>query len=299
MGTVTKKSVWGELHYGGKTYGVLNGFEVSEQVWKKLTGEGEKSEMDSGTAPWQRMKFSWYIEDYKLYLTKEYSEAFLSNYFEGKSLFVDWIDELVLLDEHRKICRTHEKKGSYLDELKTLRVHFAKGEVTDVTKENEIYTSIEMRDYIDPPPSFATLRIESQDQLFYLDYPEKQPKEDRLLPLLLGYLDEMPLCAKQGDKVLDKEVVKSILKKGDVVVYTSAKGSNAEEMVDALVESVTEGVLQAKRCLVQLTTNSEYSEEKVRQVFELMKKRLGFDRHDPLDAYIPERRPFVVSRCVS
>jgi hypothetical protein len=64
------------------------------------------------------------------------------------------------------------------------------------------------------------------------------------------------------------------------------------------VESVTEGVLQAKGCLAQLTTNSEYSEEKVRQVFELMKKRLGFDRHDPLDAYIPERRPFVVSRCV-
>lgn len=258
MSVPDKHTTWGEILYRGESYGVLYGFHLNEEIWeKKEEYTGDKGCVKS-TAPWATIKVSWSIEDDKLYLTKLCSDELLKEIVGSERILAVWVGELELLVEHRKICKTYERRGSYINEIKTLQLTFNQGKLMNVSVNTELYRSIEMRNYIGRNPAYATYRIDSRDLLSYVENEEWRPKEDQLFPVLSNMLEQMFQAGSKDDMSLGIKDLKNILKDGDLAVFGSAKGSNIDEMVDSLAESMTDEFLKVKGCLTRLTMNRHY-----------------------------------------
>jgi len=113
------------------------------------------------------------------------------------------------------------------------------------------------------------------------------------LPLMSKFIAQMIQKGNKEDISLDIEDVKSVLKKGEVAVFASAKGSDIYEMVGSLVDSVTDEALKAKGCIIHLMMNKDYPINSIKSIVNSFENKLGFDREEQLDPYIPNRNPFI------
>ena len=293
MSVPRKNSTWGDVLYKGEIYGVLDGFQLSEEMWKKYEQYSGNKRCIKSTAPWSTMKVSWSIEEDNLYLTELCGEGLLTELFGKEKILADWVDEMKLLVKHQKVCKTYEKKNSYLNEMDILYLSLNQGDIVDMHKETELYTSIEMKNYIDSNPAYATLRIDSMDLLEYLKNEDVKPVEDQILPVMSNIIDQMIQKGSEEDISLGIEDISIVLKEGELAVFASAKGSNIDEMVGSLIDSMTDEVLKAKGCLIHLTMNKAYSISNIESIVNSFENKLGFDKEDQLDAYIPNRNPFI------
>lgn len=282
MSVPKRETSWGEILYKGKKYGVLYGFNLEKEIEEKLGKYiGGKIWMGS-TAPWQTVKVKWIIENDKLYLTELLTDGVMKKLLSADKILATWVEELELLVEHRRICKTYEKRGSYINEIKTLKLTFDQGSLVHVFENTELYRSIEMRNYIDKEPTYATYRIDSRNLLDYIDNEKSRPKEDQLLTPLLSMLDLMLHEGGENGIGLGIEDLQNILREGDVSVLASSKGSNIDEMLGSLVDSMTDnGLLDAtKGCLLHLTMHDNYSVSSVKKIVDYVERRLNLDE-DP------------------
>ena len=149
MSVPSKSTVWGEVSYEGKTYGVLYGFHVNDEILKKY-GEykGIKDGCFNSSAPWTYMKPRWRVEDGKLYLTGLCKERLLTEVMGSEKLLADWLGEMKLLVEDRKLCKTHRRNNEYVKEMRVLHLKLNKGVIVSEKYETELYKSNELKDYI-------------------------------------------------------------------------------------------------------------------------------------------------------
>ncbi len=277
MSIPKKETIWGELLYGGKKYGVLNGFHLGQEREEKLGKYiGGKIWMGS-TAPWATVKVEWSIQGDKLYLTKLLNEGVMKKILGSEKILADWIEKLELLVEHRRICKTYEKRGCYLNEIKTLQLIFDQGNLVKVSENTELYRSIEMRNYIDRNQTYATLHIDSRDLFDYLENEERQPKEDQLFPILSNSINQMLQDGGENDISLGIEDLKSVLNEGDLAIFTSVKGRNIDEMAESLADSVADGLLEAKGCLMCLTMNENYPIASIEKLVNEIDRKMGLN----------------------
>ena len=278
MSVPKKETTWGELLYDGKKYGVLNGFHLGKDIEAKLEKYiGGKIWMGS-TAPWATVKVEWSIEGDKLYLVKLLTDGTMKKLLGSEKILADWVEELELLVEHRRICKTYEKRDSYINEMKTLKMTFNQGNLINVSENTELYRSIEMRNYIDRTSAYATLRTDSRNLLNYVDNKESRPSEDQLFPLLLRMLDQMLKKGGKNDINLGIEDLKNVLKEGDLSMLASVKGSNIDEMLGSLVDSMADsGLLDVKSCLLHLTIHHSYPISSVKKIVDDIEHKLDID----------------------
>ena len=243
MSVPKKNTTWGEVLYEGEIYGVLDGFHLSEEMWEKYEQYNGDKRCIKSTAPWSTMKINWSIEEDKLYLIGLCEEGLLTELFSTEKILADWVAEMKLLVKHRKVCKTYKKKNSYLNEMDTLYLSLNQGDIVDKKSETELYTSIEMKNYIDRNPAYATLCIDSMDLLEYLENEDVKLVGDQIFPVMSSIIDQMIQKGGKEDISLSIEDVKIVLKEGELAVFTSAKGNDIEEMVGSLVDSMTDEVL--------------------------------------------------------
>lgn len=293
MSVPSKNTTWGEVLYEGKTYGVLYGFHMSDDIWEKYNQyDGEKEGCFKSTAPWTYMKPRWIVEEDKLYLTGLCEENLLAEVMEKEKILADWVSEIELLAEHRRVCKTYEKGNSYLNEMQVLYLKLDRGVITSRKNETELYTSNELKTYIDRYQSYITLRINATDLMWYLE-DEKSPLGDQFFPIALDHIKQMIQKGSEDDISLTIEDINAVLINGQLAVLSSARGSDIEEMVGSLVDSMTDEVLEAKGCLMHFTMHKDYPVANIEKIVSSFEKKLGYDKEDPLDAYIPNRNVFV------
>ncbi len=281
MSVPKKNTTWGELLYRGKKYGVLYGFHLSKEILEKYEQYMGDKKCLSSTATWVTIKVTWSIEGDKLYLTKLCTEGLLEKLFGTEKILAYWVNELELLVEHRKICKTYERKGSYLNELNTLHLTFKHGSVVDVYEKTELYRSIEMKNYIDCNPAYATLHIDSSDLLIYLENEVNRPHEDKISPLLFTIVGQMLQRGSENDISLGITDIKNVLKEGELAIFASAIGRDIVEMVESLVDSVTDKFFVAKGCLVYLEMHTNYPLSSVKKIVNTIEIKLDMDETKP------------------
>ena len=290
MSVPSKNTTWGEVLYEGKTYGVLYGSRLSDEIVEKLNKDNDLLTYTS--APWMR-KIDWCVEDGQLYLTKLYTDEIHKEIFgSDEKVLADWVDEMKLLIDHRRVCKTYEKGNSYLNEMKVLYLKLDRGVVTSRKNETELYTSNELKTYIDRHQPYATLRINATDLMWYLE-DGKSPSGDQFFPIVLDHVKHMTQKGSENDISLSIEDVNAVLKNGQLAVFGSARGSDIDEMVGSLVDSMTDEVLEAKGCLIHFIMHKDYPLVNIKKIVSNFEKKLGYDKEDPLDAYIPNRNIFV------
>ena len=301
MSVPAKNTIWGEVLYEGKTYGVLDGFHLNEDIWEKYNQyNSDLEECFKSTAPWTSAKPTWSIEEGKLYLTGLCREGLPTELFDGKRILADWISEMKLLVKYQKVCKTYERKNSYLNKMDILHLSLNQGNIVDMRSETEYYTSIELKNYINNEEDeiawsspYTTLRIESMKLLDYLEDKTTKETEDEIFPLMLNAINTMIQKGSEEDISLRTEDVKAVLNKGEVAVFASAKGSDIDKMVASLAYSMTDEVLRAKGCLIQLTMNEDYPISNVENIVNGFENRLGFSKEDSSDVY------FIFGTCLS
>ncbi len=315
-------SDWGYILFEGKEYGVLSS-ELSDEIMEKLKKYQRKNDSHSNdtacttsksdihngnddleelidrfyedvyTPPWGS-NMEWCIENNQLFLTRLCTDEIHKEVFGSeKRVLADWVSEVKLLVKHRRVCKTYEKNGSYLNKMEILHLSLNQGNIVDKRNETELYTSIEMKNYIDNEeeneitwsPPYATLRIESMKFLDYLDDKTTQQAEDQVFPAMSNFIEQMIQKGGKEDISLSAEDVKSVLKEGEVAVFASAKGSDIDEMVASLTYSMTDEVLEAKGCLMHLTMNKDYPMSNIENIVNGFENKLGFANEDSVDAY--------------
>jgi len=291
MSVPNKYTTWGDLLYEGKNYGVLYGFHIHQEIWSKMERYKGETGCLKSTAPWATIKVTWSIEEDKLYLTKLCSNGLLKELVGSEKILADWVDKLELLVKNRRVCKTYEKRNSYINEIKTLHLTFDKGNLVNMLENTELCKSIELRNYLDDEAKdycfspLATLRMDSVTLIDYL----KGNIIDLIFPSVANFIDSITENKDVVVIALSIEDVKDVLKNSEVAVMASVQGKEVEKMVSSVVYSLTEGVLQPKGCLVRLTMNNEqYPLNIVEDLITNLGSKLGFDEEEA-DEY-----PFII-----
>lgn len=197
-----------------------------------------------------------------------------------------------LLVEHRRVCKTYEKGNSYLNEMQVLHLKLDRGVIMSRKNKTELYKSNELKTYIDRYQSYTTLRINATDLMWYLE-DGKSPSGDQFFSIVLDHIKQMTQKGSENDISLSVKDINAVLKNGQLAVFGSARGSDIEEMVGSLVDSMTDEVLEAKGCLMHFTMHRDYPVANIEKIVSGFEKKLGYDKEDPLDAYISNRNIFV------
>jgi len=292
VGKKNKKSVNGKIHYGNKTYRVLNA-PLEKKIVKKLENYKGEKKWHNALSPWKTMQLSWKIEENKLYLEKLYTNGLLEELTGSNKIFASWINELQLLVDDKTICKTYEQKNSFLKEQTILYLYFDNGVLIKEEKEEELYTEIDINDELDRYPTYATFCMDSNDLLIYLEDDAMQDSEDQLLPLFSTFIDRM-LDENYDGITLDKSDLKEVLLRGDVVYFSFVHGKkeHMENIIASLISSVTnENILNPKGCLLSLTVNQKYPRKSIISMIEEIDVGLKFD-YEPLEPDLKE--PFYV-----
>ena len=100
-----------------------------------------------------------------------------------------------------------------------------------------------------------------------------------------SFIDHMIQDGGDHNISLRLEDVKDILKEGDLALLGSAKGSNIDEMVGSLADSVTDGYIRAKGCLLHFAMLDSYPLESIKKIVNDMERRLRLDSEDLLPLY--------------
>ena len=298
MSVPSKNTVWGYLEYEGREFGILQ-TQFSDDLREKMDRVNRELQLLPYTsAPW-RYKHYWSIENGRLYLNRLYSDEFHSAVFgSGERILADWVDEMKLLREHKFICRTYQQRGSYLNEMKTTILRFEQGTLIDEKRETKLYISIEMKRYIDAIKRYAFIQIDTIDLLNYL-MNENPPKEDLNYSLISDFIITITDKSGQDDIRVDMDDIYTILKRGDIARFASAKGADIEEMAESLIASVTDEILQPKGTILHITANSEYPQEKISYIYNLFEKKVCSDTSDIIllgtkfDKHIKDNEVFI------
>ena len=190
MSIPSKNTTCGTLLYENIEFGVLH-VSISEELIALINQVNkEENFLSYNSAPWMRKK-KWCIEDGKLYLTELYSQEFHKAVFGStEKVFADWVNKMKLLIEHHIICKTYERRNSYLNSMTTATLLFQNGNFIGGKQDTELYTSHKLRQYIDRNEGYATLRIDSIDLFHYLDNNSK-PENDEMFPSVLQFISQM------------------------------------------------------------------------------------------------------------
>ena len=258
MSTPRKSTTWGKLSFDGKTYRVLGGFHLGEELWEKYKVYQGEDKCLVTTAPWSAIRVEWIIENNQIYLVRFCGEKLLKKLTGSEKLLAVWVDKMELSAKRKKVCKNYERKNSYIIEEEKMYLTFDHGKLIDVHKETELYKDVELRNYIERRPAYATLRIDSHDLLSYLDESKDRPDEDMLFPLVIDCIDKILQEGSKDDISLDYADLKNILESGEVTIFGSSKGRDIEEMVGSLVDSITDEIFEAKGCLVHLAMHEKY-----------------------------------------
>jgi len=250
---------------------------ISEELIARINQiNKEENFLSYNSAPWM-LKKKWCIEDGKLYLTELYSQEFHKAVFGSTDkVFADWVNKMKLLIEHHIICKTYERRNSYLNSMTTATLLFQNGNFIGGKQDTELYTSHKLRQYIDRNEGYATLRIDSIDLFHYLDNNSK-PENDEMFPLVLQFISQMTKKSSKDDIPINIEDIKKVLDKGDLAVFASAKVDyvdDIEDIVGSLVISMTDEVLTAKRCFVHFTIYRNYSLDDIEKIMNNFEKQL-------------------------
>ena len=285
MSTPKKHMTWGEILLEGKTYGVLGGLHLNNEILSKYEKNIEHKKCIKTTAQWETMKIKWSIENNILYLTKLCKDGLLKELMGREIIVATWVKEMILLEYDNKVCKTYEQYGSYLKKMKILKLTFYGGVHVKTKKKNELYTSIEYKNYTDKKSEYcnitpiSTLRIDSDTLINYLDGKKTDGDKDIIFDSITNFIESV---TKNKDIIvlpLSIKDVKDVLKKSEVAVMTSVRGKEVEKMVSSTSYSLTDGVLQAKGCLVKLTLNeSQYPD--VTELLYGLASKLGLSDED-------------------
>ena len=273
MSVPSKNTVWGYLEYEGREYGILQ-TQFSDELREKINQVNSKLQLLPYTsAPWKYQHY-WEIKNNRLYLTKLYSDEFHKAVFgNNKRVLAEWVEKMKLLIEHRLICKTYQKRGSYLNEIESMLMRFDRGTLINKKREIELYESIEMKKYIDAPKLYAFIQIDSTDLLNYLKN-NNHPKEDLNFTLISTFINLITQKHNQDEISIDIQDIYSILKEGDIARFTSAKGKDIDETVDSLTVSLTDEILQPKGTIVHISVNSEFPQEKLSYIYNLFERKV-------------------------
>ena len=288
MGIPEKSTVNGKLQYKNRWHKVLNA-PLSDEIMHKLeTYQGDKKWIDP-TAPWKTMPLVWKMEEGKLYLVKLYIDGLLEELTGSDRVFASWVNELKLFVEDKTICRTYEPKEDYVEERIIQLLHFDKGIFLQEEMQTELSASQERKDNRDTYPVYTTVHMDSNDLLIYME-DNIQSNQDQLLPILSDLIDQM--IDEDDDICLDRSDLKNVLQKGDTCIFVSAKGRDIDEIVGALISSVTdENLLNPKGCLMHLTMSKKYPRRSITKIIEEIDEGLKFN-FEPLEPDMKE--PFYV-----
>ena len=291
MSVPKKHTTWGTLSYRGEKYGVLSGYlnqEIHDKINRYIKNGGE---WFYTSAPWMR-KIQWRIDDGKLYLTELYSREFHRTIFgNDEPILADWIDEMKLLASHRRICRTHERSGAYLHKMHTLILFFERGVLFDTKKGTELYTSVDLTDYIERTERYSTLRIDKVDLLDYLDLirPDEYPfsldnltkmhntaqrekisaEEDLLFPVFKSFIDSITDDIVISERPVTIKDIDEILRSCDIGLFAKVQGDNLHKLLQSLAASITDdGIIKAKGCVVRVVVADRYYRERVKSGLE-------------------------------
>jgi len=273
-----KYNIQGEIRYKGKKYGVLNA-PLNDEIIKKLSEyQGEKRWIDS-SAPWKTPQLFWELEEGKLYLVKLYTDGLLDELMGSSKVLAVWVDELILFVEDKAVCKTYERKNSYLKEKSILQLSFVKGFFLSEEKQTKLYTAIEIKNNVDRSAVYTTFHMDSNDLLIYLE-DDMESGEDQLLPLFTDFIHQM---LDEDDEIsLDKDELKEVLMRGDDTFFAYVKGKDVDKIVGSLISTLTnENLLSPKGCLLHLTINKKYSRKYVIRIIEKIDHGLEFD-YEPL-----------------
>lgn len=289
MGVIMKNIINARLQYKSQNYKVLN-ILLSDEIVKKLEEYHGEKKWIYPTAPWTTMPLLLVLEGDKLYLTKLYVDGLLEELMGNDKIFASWIDKLELLLEDKTICKTYEQKDSYLNEQIRLHLSFDKGIFLTEEKQTELYRDREPKNNIDRYLAYTTFRINSNDLLIYLE-DDMQTEEDQLLPILSIFIKDM--LEEEDDGIsLDMSDLKEVLQKGDIALFSSAKGRDIEKIVNSLISSVTnEYLLNPKGCLMHLMVNRKYPRKSILTIIKEIDVGLKFN-FEPLEPNM--KAPFYV-----
>ncbi len=274
--------IHGKLQYKNRKYGVLNA-SLSDEIAKKVEEyDGDKKWIDP-SSPWRAPQLLWVLEENKLYLEKLYVDGLLEELMGSNKIFASWIDELQLLIEDKTICKTYEKKDSYLKEKITLHLDFDKGVFLREEKQAKLYTNIETKNNIDRYTAYTTFRMDSNDLRIYLE-DEMQAGEDQLLPIFSDFITNM--LSEDDDISLDMDDLKEVLSRGDEAIFAYITGKDIDKLIRSLISSITnENLLNPKGCLLHLMINKKYPRKSIIKIIEEINEGFNFD-FEPLEGDI-------------
>ena len=321
MSVPKKHTTWGTLSYRGEKYGVLSGYlnqEIRDKINRYIKNGGE---WHYTSAPWMR-KIQWRIDDGKLYLTELFSREFHQTIFgSDEPILADWIDEMKVLTSHQRICRTYERSGAYLHEMRTLTFFFDKGVLYDTKKETELYTSIDLTNYIERTERCLTLRIDKVDLLDYLDrirtdeYPflpenstemhntvqreEIRTEEDLLFPVFKNFIDSISDDIVISERPVTFEDIDETLRFCDVGIFAKVQSDNLHKLLQSLAASITdEGIIKAKGCVMRVVVANRHHRERVESALERFFQLIGKEempRHFSVSEDIEAETKFTIA----
>ncbi len=281
MSTPRKSTTWGKLNFDGKTYRVLGGFHLGKELWEKYKVYQGEDKCLITTAPWSSIHVEWIIENNQIYLVRFCGKKLLKKLTGSEKLLADWVDKMELSVKRKKVCTNYERRNSHIIEEEKIYVTFDHGKLIDMHKETQLYKDVELRNYIERKPAYATLRIDSRDLLSYLDESKDRPDEDMLFPLVVDRINKILQEGSEDDISLNYADLKNILESGEVTIFGSSKGRDIVEMVGSLVESITDEIFEAKGCLVHLAMHEKYPISSVRGIVNDIESKLGMDETRP------------------
>ncbi|ADV46181.1 hypothetical protein [Nitratifractor salsuginis] len=277
MSIPSKDTIWGYLKYKGKSYGVLSA-PITDELRERINRCNQEKELLPYTsAPW-RYKKEWSLEDGKLYLTKLYSEEFHKEVFGTiEKVFADWVDRMEILIEDRRICKTYQHQGEYLHEIRYIELNFDKGVLIDSYEKSELYTRIDLVNYIERNDRITTLRIDITELLAYL-WDDRRPPNDLLWLRIEETIELMISKKEKGGSSVSREKLIDIFKFGDSAVVAHLRGNDIEQMIDSLIDTVTDEVIQIKGYALHIMTGIENSEKVFEQVLNKVHHKIAKDR---------------------
>lgn len=248
MSVPSKHTTWGTVLYKKKLYGVLS-FELPKKISRKI--DDERS-LPYCSAPWNR-QIDWMINNKgKLFLTRLYSKTYHRKIFDTNAPIAITSDmHIEILLQYCRICRTYTKRNAFANKLESKRLMFKHGELFSETSKSEYYISIEPIDYIDESRPRAkrigVLRYDSHDLYHYL-YDGNIPSYDCYAQKALDFIKT--LIGNEKDEKMP--LILKTLKQGDMALFGEIRGTEIEEMIVSLSDTLTEGMLAVKGCLLHI-----------------------------------------------
>lgn len=256
MSIPSKHTTWGTLLYKKNLYSVLS-FKLPKKISRKINEEGG---LPYCSAPWNR-QIDWEINNKgKLFLTRLYSKTYHRKIFNTDApVAITSNMHIDILLKYCRICHTYTKRNAFANNLESKRLMFKHGKLFSETSKSEYYITIEPDDYIDESrlraKRIGVLRYDSHDLYHYL-YDGNMPSYDCYAQKALDFIETF--IGKEKDQKMP--LILKTLKQGDMALFGKVQGTEIEEMIVSLADTLTEGMLAVKGCLLHIAVSSHLTQ---------------------------------------